>query len=353
MPKTVRLYPYHVSPALELRLSDPFDPEQTDLNWGSLQTSEDAESEETRYDVSEVQWRSMSLKLSAMLPVDELKEILPAGSDPERDTSMIVSVRCARTKLRKRIRLIQGANGTWKGDLMVRRPDVRSVIHLIPLVVRQTDIPDSAEDETDEKARYSGAIIAEGRRIALVVDPPEQPRDESVHVRWDDFRNSTDDWRKQHPSDLFHFEPYLEEPVLWLNARYTALQAALNSQAKHGTEAVLRDLTGALLANTVWTHLFVTAMGMYQEADLADVVELPETGWKRQVLENFLPRLYPELDGDERLKRAVADYNDPEGIGTLMSRVGNAAQGAISLYKFVESSVRAAERTRDGRKEEG
>ena len=170
MPRTMRLYPHRVSSALSVRLSELFDPDNDSLDWSSVTTTEDEDAQETRYDLSAVNWQTASFKLTATLPAEELSGLLPTGSSPEKDAALLVSARCARTKLRRRIVLKPGPRGVWTGEVSLRRRDVKSTVHLLPFLVRRTDIPSTAPGVATGMAGYAGAVIAEGRPLSLVVD---------------------------------------------------------------------------------------------------------------------------------------------------------------------------------------
>src|SRR6266487_1922070 len=143
MPTTVFLYPYAVSKSIELRVLDAFDPAQENMDFTQwFARTEEREGAQVTVDLSRdgiPTWNSLSLKLEASLPTSEFARVLPPTSNPKEDARLIVSVQCAATKLRQAAVLDHWSEGRWRGEIVLRRMDVRDAVHLRPRLVRGTD----------------------------------------------------------------------------------------------------------------------------------------------------------------------------------------------------------------------
>jgi hypothetical protein len=211
--------------------------------------------------------------------------------------------------------------------------------------VRTSGIP--AEDEALPYATAVGSVIATGASLTLFVDvQPRTTLQSTVPMFWEDFANSEHPWRRGHADDVFHLEPF-GEPRLYLNSRYTQLREVLDSDAKRGPEAHLRDMAAALIALPVLLQLATSAlMSLEREEDSGAVVA--PGGWKSDLLASVLPRLYPEEAGeDARMRRAASDVRDPDGTASLLSRLGSVVQEMIASYKTIEAALRSHEGARE------
>jgi hypothetical protein len=340
MPRAITLYPHYVSTALGLRLSDFLDESQEQLDFSEVEQIEGEEVIALRYDLSrpELPWQDLSFRTVVTLSDEELGRVLAPTSDLEVDSALILSITCAVTRLRRRVVLEQTRPGTWRGDVVLNRRDLKGTVMLRPLLVRRTELPST--DVAAQAELLTGAIIAEGREARLVVDPPVSAIEGTLRVRWDDFRASKDPWRRDHSSELMYLEAYGDRPTLWLNSRYAELKAALHSRSRQGPNAILRDMTAALYAQTAWLQLITAALGsvILDEDNLEEPIELHEEHWKREALEDFLPRMYP--------------FRERGGVGPLVSRLGTAVQEKATAARLLESAVRAAARERVEQTEE-
>ena len=66
---------------------------------------------------------------------------------PRDNTVLLVSVQCAATMLRQVVVLGFTADGRWRGDITVRKDDVRGTVRFRCRLVRRTEIPDTTEAE--------------------------------------------------------------------------------------------------------------------------------------------------------------------------------------------------------------
>jgi hypothetical protein len=344
----VRISPFAVSDGIQLSLSDFDDPVSgrpvSSVTRGAL----GGDGEPTVYDVSaEPPWRKLTLGLTANVSETELRRVLPPGLASKHDVSLVVSIACPSTKFRHGATLGAKSAGTWAGHLTLSREDLRGVVSLRPLLVLT---PRSSKPLLEAGyAHRGGSVIGRGDTLQLMVDASAlSPTQALVTTVWEDFSSSENSWRREHSNSLFHLEPYSDRPRLFLNARYSELREILNSEAERGAEAAVRDLTAALIADSVWVQLAVVAASAATiEED--DSVTITGAEWKRLLVENLLPALYPdEANAAERLRRLGADLHEGTGAESLLSRIGTVVQEMVATHRVVEAAVRAHEVLRTG-----
>jgi hypothetical protein len=359
MSRAIQLFPYEVSTALELRLSDFDDPlagRPVDVRALGASGNDDEDEPSTRVDGYDAfssgdTWRKLTFRMTARLPIDELDRILPSTSSLETDTVMVVLMTCQATKFRHGVRLKRNKDGSWSGLAGIQRDDVKGTVSLRAQLLRSTGIPSSEELPFATKA---GAVIAVGDTMTMYVDLEPGGAGllhSTVPISWEDFTNSDHVWRREHPDDVFHLEPFGHEPHLYLNSRYTQLREIMDSDAKRGPEAVLRDMSAAMIAQPVLLQLATVAIAALEIDEDSGSVDVP-SGWRGTVIGSVLPLLYPEVvSEEERTVRAAREIRESDGAASMLSRLGSVVQEMIASYKTVESAVRTFESTRDG--EEG
>ncbi len=339
MPQTQRLYPYNFSSGLHLRLADPYDPsdESHMFSWGRAATGgDDAESFDLRADR---EWKSLHVELEAHLSEEELGRLLPKGSALERETALVVSVRCPTTKYRHAVKLTPSAGGVWKGDLLLARRDLRSRVELQPRLIRTSTLPSAPE----ELASHVFAIVAEGRPVRLFLDDVDRPIRGTVRVMWEDFRSSTNEWKKRHHNDLYFLEISDEMPILWLNERHVSLRAVLHDKSRKGINAGLQELMNGWLAEVVWLQLFTSSVGAIHFEPEVDEVVAP-LGWRRDVLKAFVAKMYPDLQDETAWLRKLAElWRSPDEVGDLTSRAATVVQTIVRSQQRFTASLRAVE----------
>jgi hypothetical protein len=354
--KAAALYPYEVSEKLALRLSDFDDPltgtpvSVRELNVSRNENGEAVDDAGTAaYDATKTdQWKKLTFKLTVTLIDGELERILPPTSDVQGDTSLVVLMTCSSTRYRRGVRLRRNVSGQWVGHATIQRDDVRGSLTLRPQLVRVSSIAETGELPY---ATREGALVASGDQVPLYVDTPPPSLasglSASVMMAWEDFANSDDPWRREHSDDVYHLEPFGPEPRLWLNSRYSQLRELLESTARRGREAALRDMFGILVAQPVWLQLSITALSALEVDEDSGSVSAP-SGWRGDLAAMVLPRLYPEEpDPDERLRRAANESREADGSASLASRLGTVVQGLLTSYKTVELALRTFENVRD------
>jgi hypothetical protein len=345
MPTVVRFDPYRISSDLELRIADPYDPtqEELDFRWNA-RPSEDELSLTFDLSGSEIPWVELRMDLDATLARSELEEILPPGVEPAAvatEARLVVSARCPGSRFRTVVELEPEEPGTWKGNISLRRASVRNVVELYPMLVRRSNVPQTSAQPG--VALNKGSIIAEGRPIRLIVDASEPPLRNALDIKWEDFRTSAHPWLKDHAADIFFLDVDRPEPRLWLNSRYAALKAALHGHQAAGPEAIVRHLANGLIAQAVWLQLLIGAIGSIETDEELGTVEYGNP-WAKNILVSFLPRLLPELADDDRLREVSSRFRSASQAAALIAQLGTLVQEHVPTYRLVEDAIRAGER---------
>jgi hypothetical protein len=340
MPTTVRFEPYVISHDVVLRISDPYDPTNEDHDFG-WRHSGDIDDPLLTFDLTgDHKWSELRASVEASLAPEEIKRILPPTSMVEKDSMLLLSIRCPATKLRQTIRLEYAPIGRWRGEIQLRRSTVRSAVELYPLLVRTSTIP--GEPVLPGLARTTSAIIADGGGVRLRIDASEPSLKGALSVEWEDFRESRNTWRKAHASDLFHLDLDGSEPKVWLNSAYSSVKSSLHSTTVKGPEAMIRHLVNALIAQTVWMQLFVAATGsLVHDEDLGEIQGMD--GWRGRVLADLTSKIMPERAEEDRIPELVDRFRSQEQIAALLSEAGTAVQGMLPTYQLVEKAIRAGE----------
>jgi hypothetical protein len=344
----VLLYPYGVAESLTLRLSE-FEEQAHGRRIAviALEGDDPLLRLPAVYDASgDTDWDALSFLLTATLSEDSYERILPPTSDIDVDTALYVRATCATTRYRHSLRLQRTGAGCWEGAATVHRLDLQGSLILRPQLIRTTSIPGSPEGP---HAAHAGAVIAFGTDVSLHIDPPPALalRTGAVTMFWEDFSNSQDAWRRGHPDDVYHLEPYHHEPRLWLNSRHSLLRDLLDSTAKRGTEAVLRDLVAMQIAQPVMLQLCTATVASVEIDDDSGGCSAP-TGWRSTMFDLISPALYPEdTTRESRLRRAAYEFRDPDGAASLVARLGTVVQEMLSSYKAAEAAARNFEAARD------
>lgn len=344
MPRTKTLFPYEISNQLSLRPTDPYDPDHEDLDLHWLLREEESDEEVQTLDLSraDVRWTRLHLKLEATLPEEEVQRVLPAPSQQGEDASLLVSVICSPTRLREVVPLTFDGD-RWAGDLVIRRDEVRGTVRLMPRLVRRTDLPETSGDRA-LIAREHAFIVAEGRSLDLVVDPPIRSLQGLLKIMWEDFQQSGNSWRKEHSSLVFDLDLNETEPTLYLNSRNSGFRGALHSKKLKGSAAVIRHLGNAVVAQTVWLQLFAAAVASLDTSEETGEIQPPGSGWKQAVMRTLLSHVYQNVPEGERLGR-LAELRSGEQIGTLMSLLAATAQEVTKASSLIKAAERAADRT--------
>ncbi|NOT08198.1 MAG: hypothetical protein HOP28_08330 [Gemmatimonadales bacterium] len=347
MPQTKLLYPYEYSSQIRLVARDPYDPAEEGrvFKWATVE--EESSEEVSTLDLSHEDrpWARICFKVEASMPEEELAELVPLGADVSSDLHMYLSIICPATRLREAVELVRDDN-VWRGDITIRHSHVRGTVQLTPFLVRATDLPAGTAPTSGLMLATDHAMrVGEGRRLALVVDPPNRSLKGLVKTVWERFGESSDATRRSNDSLPFDLDLGGEEPVLFLNSSQTGMRAALHSRARTGAAAVMRHTVNAAIAQSVWLQLFLAAVAGLDCSEGSEEIGLPSQQWKRRVLDTLVAQLPSNLPRDERIRSLVQMRDDQ--METLVPRLAFVAQRVVRMGRLIRDAERAAERFLD------
>jgi hypothetical protein len=113
---------------------------------------------------------------------------------------------------------------------------------------------------------------------------------------------------------------------------------------REGVDAGMRDLVNAVIAQSVWTQLAVAAFGSVQIDEDTSAIVHPTTEWKKEIIERFMPVLYPDQDADAALDGVVRAFRGEGGLEDFVGRLGTVVQENIGTHRPIESALRARDR---------
>lgn len=292
-------------------------------------------------------WTGLQLKLRILAQPTVLEGLLPAGATLEASAEMIAAVSCAATKLRRRVFLTPDTDhpGEWYGSLDICYEDIADVLEVTPLLTRKTLLPEPTSDpEGTPLASHQGAVLAYGEPIQVLVDEPKNDQSGSFKITWEDFSQSTNEWRRSHDKEMFYVETG-EDPQVFLNSRHDLLKQTLMKKRPSGSEATIRNSLMTYIAHTTWSTLFLASIADCRHEENQDVT-WPQDPIKVKVLKRLLPLLVPErTDDDARLDYAVDLYGlvsgDTSKFGTLLTKLHSGIQNLIKVDDFVIKTLEA------------
>lgn len=298
-----------------------------------------------------VGWTGFQLKLRVLAQPTVLERLIPNGTTLEDSTEMVTAVSCASTKLRRRVFLTRDSDhpGEWYGSLDLCCEDVADVLEVSPLLTRKTLLPEAASDPDGMPlATQPGAILAFGEPIQVLVDEPKNDQSGSFKITWEDFSESTNEWRRTHDKEMFFIEAD-EDPQVFLNSKHDLLKQTLMKKRPSGSEATIRNSLMTYIAHTTWSTLFLASIADCRYEDDQDVM-WPQDAIKVKVLKRLLPLLVPErTDDDARLDYAVDLYGlvkgDRSKFGTLLTKLHSGIQSLMKIDDFVIKTLEATAET--------
>ena len=344
MPQSKLLYPYEYTSQIRLVARDPHDPTDEDrvFRWSTVEEESNEEVGTLDLTHEDRPWERLRFQVEASLPDDDVARLLPMGAAPSQELKMYVGVTCTTTRLREAVEL--GRDGdVWRGHVALRRSQVRGTVELTPFLVRATDLlTEPAFPQGQPLATEHAMRVGEGRRLALVVDPPNRALKGFVKTVWENFAESTDPVRRGNDSLVHDLDLGGDEPVLVLNSGHTGMRAALHSRKRTGGAAVMRHTLNAGIAHDVWLQLFLVALGAIDYSEESGEVTLPGQPWKRRVLEALIENVPSTLPKDQRLKNLVQLRDGQMEI--LVPSLSLAAQRIIRMNRLLREAERSAER---------
>lgn len=279
---------------------------------------------------------SITLEVSAAVPDNLLTHVLP----PEERDKPPVELRLVYGSVESRARhsqRLQG-NGVYSGELHLRREDWRGTVLLRACLVRTL----TSRGEPAGYATERGALLASSADVQVIFDEMPAPQVSSaLPTEWRSFKN--DERLKEQSDRLFALVLRSEGPLLLLNSDIAGTPV-LNSNATTGRAARIRDLTNSLIVHQVLTSLLAHARVLLapfleDEEDARSVLsEQPD--WVQNLLREWAPALYPEMDRDEALDELLNTLRSDKWSETLLLyRLPSAIQGLTGTASAFSSLV--------------
>ena len=275
--------------------------------------------------IDEERWDTLTVELELTVSEELLGAVLPPHERVSAPVAALVIVRCSDTKLRRGVvaEAPPGGVGVHVARVRVVHDEVRGGVELVPQLVRKR----SARTPAGGFASVEGARLARARPWEVRLEPERSPEGRFLDVR---YRSFSDDAVLMAVGDnLYQLECDQEAPILWVNSDHARIAAILNDRATTGRRARLREVFFDVIAQGVWTQLFLRAA--------MDVVERDEVvyPWEDAVLRELLPLMYPGPRTHPARRRRLVDSMDQLGIVGTVERLDSALQQKNELTRHM------------------
>jgi hypothetical protein len=243
------------------------------------------------------EWSRARLELELTIPSRVLTRVLAKPERASPPVAGLITLRCDQTHLRERVCLRPWAEmdaGRLRTTLTLARDDLAASVSLDAFLLRST----SASQPVLGVASELGTRLASARPLVLVIDEPPVHSGNYLDIQYRSFaKDPTLPASRQ--TALYQIELERADPILYLNSDHEHVRATLDSKGTTGRRARLRDLVFERIAAGVWSQLIVHAAGrLVEDGEFV-------YGWERAVLEQWLPRLYPEQTDDDARRRCL------------------------------------------------
>jgi hypothetical protein len=352
MPRQEVIYPYELTKSIDLTALGTSDPTNTEtkLEWSAARVEDsgarvlDLRGVGPTADDALAGWRELKFEVQAVVRLTELQRVVPPRTDYRESTDLLLSVRCPSTRMRIPVVLEPDAkaSGQWRGDVHLRRHDVRSRVEIQAFLVRKTGIPAGAT-LAGNFARFQGATIGIGEPLIVQVDQCIARGKSPFKIRWIDFRVA-DEWLKANHGTLFFLKVDGDYPELLLNSEHREFRAILEADPRQGINAALQKVMNLGIAQVAWLQLFQAAVASITIDDTTNEVEVPE-GWRSEVLSVYLGRMFPEMEDDvARLREVARMRTSHDEVGVMIGLATTVTQKLVEGQKLFAAAQKAAQK---------
>lgn len=286
--------------------------------------------DEERYSIAleEASWDRAEIEGAIVVDASALDAVFPPEERAAPPGELVLAVRCDATRLRgsERVGTAPLEGGVHPFRITIRRADVVGAVELVPALCR------SRAGATLGFATEAGSRLATGRPWTVRVDAAPEPSGKFLETRYRRF--SEDEGLRPLAHCLYHLE-LTELPKLWINSDHAKITPVLDDQGTRGPRARTREVVFDLIAQSVWTQLFV-----HVATDLGASDELVYD-WEHAVLRELLPELCTERSHEARLARFRAELARGE-LPSLLSRLDAALQRRSALAEHVTKLIEDA-----------
>jgi hypothetical protein len=273
-------------------------------------------------------WRRARVHYRVSVPERTIKSVLPPNDRASRPAALLLTMRCAATRLRRGLRIALAPRGgnSLDGALVIERDECEAKLELVPYLVRET-----AGTPAPGYARRPGERLASARPWLVRVQSAEVPSGKFLEVRYRSFKD--DALLAAHQDNVYRLECDQDAPVLWINADHDKVAAVLDERATTGKKARLRDVYYDLVAQGVWTQLFMRAAS---DLDASDEEAQSTYRWQEGVLREVLPFMFPGAPSHgERVHELLRLRHDDMAL--LIDRLDAALQAKAQLATHMTS----------------
>jgi hypothetical protein len=253
---------------------------------------------------------------------DPLSAVLPEQERAEPPLKTLVIARSLGSRFRRSIALAKNDEGAWTGELSLAKRDVFGSIELEPVMLR------TAPGDTPGFAGHIGARLVWGPVVIVHLDDPPTSAGQHLEIRWDDFKTTSNSWRRQHGESLYLLDMNADPPELWLNEAIPRFKPLAHTTGRRGRDMRVRNATFALIAAQVWTSLIgevTTNLARLTQSDPEiDPAQILEwlSDWELRVVNHWSPQLFPEAGSrQEAVEELVALAASPQEQGQLQQRL--------------------------------
>lgn len=310
-------------------------------------TKIEADTERHLLDLSIHTFGQVTISLVATVPNEVFASVLPSTELLAPPARVLVAVRCAATRLRRWLELIEDpldpspppgpmescamAQRRYTGELSLERDDLRDIVELTGLLVRT----DRSADNQAGRAAEAHQRLASARTWELKIDAGPPPPGEYLDTRQEDF-SKADRSRFPDPDVLYQLDCDTEAPILWINSKHHRVAGVLHSTANTGRNARIRDAVFDRIEATVWPRLFLRAAHSLQKNQEVSFA------WQAAVLRKWLPVLYPQHRDHEGQLFALKQELESDD-GALLDRLDLALQRQTTVARHLDLIIEEIE----------
>lgn len=281
---------------------------------------DEATPDRTRHlvELDQSEWTQVELHCSVTEPP---VEVFPDDERENPPAQALVVIRCEATRSRFSVR----CDAQGKAQVSLQRANVWGTVELRPVWVRTRARPPATGF-----AHELGARVAEGRAWSVRVDRQRDAAGRFLDTRWQKF--SDDAELVRHRDTLFRLQ-IGDQPVLWINADHEDVRRVLDDRGTRGPRARTRDAVFDLVAQSVWTQLFVQAA-----SDLA-LGDGLVWGWEHSVLRELLPSLIPNARTHAARLDSLIERLEREELPDLVVELASVLQSRHRLAEHLSKLI--------------
>lgn len=280
-------------------------------------------------------WQKAMLTIKASITLDEQDALLHAGEELGNSVSAMLTAVCPSTRMRSSVELISATSpGEWSGTLTLESKDYDNSVDLLVHLVRSSEAGGSAP----QRARRLGARLASAKPWKVHLTERSRIPGRSLPIEWCNFRVSTDQRLSCRP-ESFYFLDLTDGPKLLLNEEINEdVRQVLNSNAKVGRPAAIREILFNLLEQVIWISLATSSF--YSVKREGDEFE-PELDWQRAVAVRFARELFPDMTDGTGLQRIAECVREPSLTSPLVESLAAAVEKMTSPVNGANKLVQA------------